>query len=200
MKKYVVFMFCLMFAVSFVACGKKNDAARQPEDVKNDEESAGHPQDANSDDNSLDTLKDGDKVTVVSCTDDIGPNKCTIVLKFEFKSDKSSKEVIITKEVAIAQASESLEKVLQPVVDTNDGGKIHIAIGTDPSLGNAKTLYFYVFYNNDTPSCGSISPNYMGGKYIETGWKLGTPWILEEDVVVTIGSDTVKRKYSLAVC
>jgi hypothetical protein len=205
-----------MFAVSFVACGKKNDPARQPEDVKNDEESAGHPQDANSEsssdstsslsipssDNSLDTLKDGDKVTVVSCTDDIGPNKCTIVLKFE--RDKSS--TVINKEVAIAPNlnSHELTKVLTEVAETNDGGKIYIAMGTKDT--NKKGLFFYVFYSTDTLSCvdGMSSPNYMGARSIED-WKSKSCWILKKEVDVPVkvkvkGKDkeiVVRRKYSL---
>jgi hypothetical protein len=213
MKKYLVFMFCLMFAVSFVACGKKNDSARQPEDVKNDEESAGHPQYANSEsssaytsssdstslispssDNSLDKLKNGDKVTVVSYI--VSNNKCTIVLKFE--RGTLFKEVTIEGDIASDTNEDNLAKVLtkEAVAETNDGGKIHIAIGTDPSPGNAKVLHFYVFYN--TPhSCSIELDTCMGSRYIETGWKLGIPWILEKDVEVTISGTSVKRKYSL---
>jgi hypothetical protein len=113
-----------MFAVSFVACGKKNDSARQPENVKNDEESAGHPQYANSksssdstsltslsSDNSLATLAEGDKVTVVEYTPTA--TKYKIVLKFERDDNPpKSREVTIEGDIASDTNEDNLAKVL----------------------------------------------------------------------------------------
>jgi hypothetical protein len=144
MKKYLVlvFMFCLMFAVSFVACSGKKDAARQIEnsdkkDSSSKPEGSGDPGSGSNDSATTSSsspasdasdkfiLEAGDKVKIISFTQVPGSTKYTLALKFE-REPNLSREVSI--EVSVAKDSSQMNLVVQrnKVIDMDGDKKMYV--------------------------------------------------------------------------
>jgi hypothetical protein len=163
MKKYLVFMFCLIFAASFVACG-----ARQPQgrpDVSQESSSEPTtPLSSPSPDDPLNKLDNGDKITLLDYAD-TGKDKLKLVFKLE--RGEFSKEVSV-EEVGVAGnfTPEELEGVLKKVWDINDGGEVFIAV----SIVNTDkiAIFLYVFDSGDNNhSCSTEAVTCMRGIYLE---------------------------------
>jgi hypothetical protein len=176
MKKYVVFMFCLMFAVSFVACDKKDGASRQLEnsDKKEDSNSkqaggAGHTsvsQGSSLSDPGSSPSPDATDNFVFTEGDQVILTNCTVVtvvnsvyqydLTFEFTRDS------LKKEVSIQVPGSGHKIILCPIIDMDNDRKMYMYI-TSTSSESSDTLAFFSFANSDSEhKCVFVSnPDYI---------------------------------------
>jgi hypothetical protein len=160
MKKYLVFMFCLVFVVSFISCG----TSRQPQNgdpskqkKSGDTDTEGSPESHSAPtlpppdvtDNFI--LQAGDQVILASYTK-IG-DKYKLVFKFTRKP-AISMEMSIEVAVAKNEYLDSLKGVLQKVINIGDEREMYVAVY---SFGTSDRLVFFSFANTDKEKKCSFS-------------------------------------------
>jgi hypothetical protein len=187
MKKYLVFMFCLIFAASFVACGARQPQGRPGVSQESSSEPT-PPLSSPSPDGPLNKLDNGDKITLLEYAN---TDKDKLKLVFKLERGEFSKEVSV-EEVGVAGdfTPEELERVLKKVWDINDGGEVFIAAGIVNI--NEIVIALYVFDSGDNNhSCSIGAVTYMRDIYLE--YWLKNTYILEKKGKF----NDIERKYTL---
>jgi hypothetical protein len=166
MKKYLVFIFCLMFAVSFVACGGKN-AARQSENSNPSKpEELGHPGSDSSDSDTTSSgsddfiLQEGDKVSITSFTEVSGSSHGKYTLALKFERGGLLKEISIEVVVAEDDFPVNLRGVHSKVIDMDGDKKMYVAVYKDKDIHKGLGLGVCLSFFSLTEDESNIDINY----------------------------------------